>query len=334
MASSVFSIPDIDVPTTSGQANNILGGNLALTGVALDPTWANRVAAYTRGMQPPLYNGTTQPMSNGSITFAYTIYPYNDKTHELISEGMLVWISQYVDKRYSLANMLPLFKLNYEQRMARVMFEVPPNDYQGSISDREEFRKLVEKWPESALFAPKLKDEPAEMARFRELAAKPEFRHLTQWGIVTAANFVGSVQSKGYSDEWQDLPAYTSQTYSVGCVTGLRARVCNIWGGRPDVHTGVRLYLILRMDDKKTYVWVPWAASKSQPYPPHHLATYTDRSNSVAKSFVRYVGLCTENFEPDPSKTQVESAINIAGTCDRSAGSYTALPRIQIQIGV
>ena len=119
---------------------------------------------------------------------------------------------------------------------------------------------------------------------------------------------------------------------------GERARVGNIWGTRQHVKPGAKLFLILKRVEQADgsyghFQWIPYA-SCTRDYPPKHLMTYRDESGRTCRSFVQYVGVCSENMEREPARGQIEMAMGMMGGAQQAYDAFGALPSITVQIGI
>lgn len=311
-------------------------------GAPLDPTggdWVARAASYTNYGEPADYEEVGNYQANASITHAYSIHPWMDKTHEYIQQGMLVFLSRYTNHKFKLYNMAPVWKLNIEQRLHYFKSE---NPYEaGGDPEMEEFKGYLERFGEHGLECYHQNPEGnSELKRFHMMALKPEYRYLTKFGILQNWNFIGSCQSKGESqapNAYLDMHSDTDICYVVGCIVGERARVGNIWGTRQHVKPGAKLFLILtRVRTREGYghfQWVPYATC-TRDYPPKHLLSYQDKSGKMCRAFVLYVGVCSENLEKEPAHGQIEMAMGILGGVEQAYEAFGSLPSITIQIGI
>ncbi len=313
-------------------------------GAPLDPSsdWVARAAALTNNGEPVDYEEVGEYAANVAITHAYTIHPWADKTHEYIQQGMIVFLSRYVNQRFRMHNMAPVWKLNIEQRLHYFKANNPYED--GADASMQEFQRMLKEYGEAGLEAyhKYRQDETGgELKKFHMMALKPEYRYLTKFGILQNWNFIGSCQSKGESqapNAYLDMHSNTDIAYVVGCILGERARVGNIWGTRQHVKPGSKLFLILtrtRKGDNEFghFQWIPYATC-TRDYPPQHLLSYRDESGRMCRSFVLSVGVCTENLEKEPAVGQIERAMGMMGNAEHAFDAFGALPSIIIQIGI
>jgi len=320
--------------------------SLGLPSNATAPGWIQSAASYTNYGQPADYSVVPQFLANVSITYSYSIYPWQDRTHEYIQQGMLAFVTRHINQKFKLYCMAPIWKINIEAKTHYVMAN---NQYENvGNAELAEFQGLLAQHGESvlgdyhsALRRGTLDDNLRTIKRFYDLAQKPEYRYLTKFGILSHWNFVGSVLSKGESTgpaTYLDMHSDTDIVYVVGCVLGERARVGNIWGGRSVVHPGTRLFLILKRVELANgkygeFQWVPYA-SRTREYPPRHMTNYRDESGRTCSAFVLYVGVCTESMEKDPSSGQIEMATGLIGGVQQAYEAHGSLPSIQVQIGI
>lgn len=312
-----------------------INGNIAMpsTGLPLnaaDSGWVQSAAAYTNYGLPADYSEVPQFQANVSITYSYSVYPWHDKTHQYIQQGMLVFVSKHVNQKFKLYNMAPVWKLNIE---ARTHYYTANNEFE-NVGDAEmaQFKELLKKHGEAGIHHDK---------KFLALARKPEYRYLTKYGILSHWNFVGSVLSKGESqapNAYLDMHSDTDIVYVVGCVLGERARVGNIWGSRNTVKPGTKLFLILRRVPQADgtfgqFQWEPYA-SCTRDIPPRSATHYRDESGRSCRGFVLYVGVCTENMERDPANGQIDMAMGLFGGVQQAYEAFGTLPSIQVQLGI
>jgi hypothetical protein len=306
-----------------------------------NPNWVQNAAAYTNYGEPSDYSEVGEFMANVSITYSYSIYPWMDKTHQYIQQGMLVFTSKHMNQKFKLYNMAPVWKLNIEARNHYVKAN-NPFEADGDL-ELAEFKQLLELYGEAGLEHCHRNSESCtgDLKRFYNMARKDEYRYLTKFGILSHWNFTGSVLSKGESqapNAYLDMHSDTDICYVVGCVLGERARVGNIWGTRQHVKPGAKLFLILRRVEKADgtygmFQWVPYATC-TRDYPPKHLLSYRDESGRTCRSYVQYVGVCSENMEREPAHGQIEMAMGIMGSTEQAYEAFGSLPSIQVQIGI
>lgn len=273
--------------------------------------------------------------SNQYIATHHAIYPWADKTHELIQPGMLAFMSRHIDPKYRLYNIAPPWKLNILQAEAHAHSRNSTN------ADHTRWRALMDQLGESMLeqYYVALKNGRAptngDLKDFYTLSQKPEFKHLTQLGILSSFNFAGTVLSKGESvgaATHMDHHSSTDITYVVGLVAGLRSRTSNVWGA---VVPGDKLYLVLRRADPNGPLqWVPWH-DRLREYPPRSVSTYTDKKGRIVSSYVLYIGYVTEAPERDASANECELAMGLHSSNVKDA--YEAmgpLPTVVVQIRI
>jgi hypothetical protein len=174
----------------------------------------------------------------------------------------------------------------------------------------------------------------ADLKDFYTLAQKPDFRHLTQFGILSNWNFGGTVLSKGESTGpavYLDHHTSTDTTYVVGLVAGLRSRTSNIWG---KVGPGDHVYLILRRENPNGPLqWVPYCGQRE--YPPRTYSKYTDAKGRIVDSFIQYVGYVSEAVERDSSPNEIEMAMGLYSTNVKEAyEAHGPLPTVIVQIRI
>lgn len=280
--------------------------------------------------------------SNASITQSYAIYPWADKTHEYIQEGMLVFVSKHTDNKYRLYNMVPVFKLNIEMQKAWIQLE---NDALVSGGERARFLTFLRNNGETILeeyHAAKMQGLQdaytgiKDLADMYRLAMQPEYRHLTKLSVLAAWNFGGCVVSKGESTgafSYMDRHENTDMVYVVGCIVGERARACNIWGSRSAAHPGARCFLVLRRNERGHLHWVAWAGSDRE-YPPRSVTNY-EFGGRDHRGHVMCIGMCTESLEREPSQAQIETAMGLKyGSVQQAYENHGTLGHVQIQIGI
>jgi hypothetical protein len=298
--------------------------------------WVRQVDAFSKGGVMPEESTASEFQSNQYIAAHYAIYPWADKTHELIQPGMLVFMSRHIDPKYRLYNMAPPFKLNIMQAEAHMHSRNSTN------GDHTRWRQLMDEHGESLLeqyhVATKQGRAPqnADLKDFYTLSQKPDFKHLTQLGILSNWNFAGTVISKGESSGaamYLDHHSSTDITYVVGLVAGLKARTSNVWGA---VVPGDHLCLVLRRADPNGPLqWVPWH-NRNREYPPRSLSTYTDKTGRIVNSHILYIGYVTEATERDTTVNECEMAMGLFSNNVKEAyeacGPLSNLT-IQIRIG-
>lgn len=299
--------------------------------------------AYT----PPQYTSAPDFIANTYISYSYTIYPWADKTHEYIQEGMLIFLSRHINHKYRLYNMAPLWKLNIE---AKLHYNMAWNQFENANNtELIEFKRLLRELGEKSLedYHTALvhnrvpKDINPDLVKFHQLAKKEDYRYLTKFGILSHWNFGGVVLSKGESTgaaAYLDRHSETDTVYSVGVVIGERARTSNIWGSKAHIHPGSKVMLILRRVPLANgkfghFEFTPYASAERD-YPPVHLTTYQDESGRLCSGHVISVGVCTEAVERDPANGQLEMACGMIGGVQQSYEACGALPFVQLQLGI
>ena len=243
---------------------------------------------------------------NGNINYAYPLYPYADETHKYIQPGMLTFVSRYIDPKYKIYNMVPVFKMNIMQSEAMKEFNASNNP------KVQEFKRLLAEYGERVLdeyHAGRYKGDNADMINFYKLAKSPEFKYVTKFGILNSWNFAGAVLSKGESTGpgvFMDHHSSTDIVFVASLVVGKQARISNIWG---KASPGDRLCLILtKKGNNGPFIWVPYNHSGRE-YPPRNLTKYRDASDRQCDSFVQKVGTVTEANERDTLLSQTEMAL-------------------------
>ena len=144
--------------------NALTGQRINVPGVLLNLATGDgkRIAPYNDGAQrgfidqltPPAdtypRNGTVtqpDPPSDPTIDYSFAIFPWGDSTHLFIQEEQVVWLSRHIDaKTPQMGNMLPIFKMNYEQ----IRHHINLRNSQAPLF--VEFRELLEEFGESVLF--------------------------------------------------------------------------------------------------------------------------------------------------------------------------------------
>lgn len=282
---------------------------------------------------PPMESTTTEFQANQVITHSYPLIPYADKTHEFIQPGMLTFCSKYIDPKYKVFNMVPIFKMNIMQNEAW-------KDFMNSANPKNiQFRRYLAKFGEKILeeyhcnhqTAPK----NAELEDFYKLAKSSDFKYLTKFGIIQSWNFAGAVISKGESTgpaTYLDRHSQTDVVYVAALATGKRARVSNLWcKARP----GDRLCVILTRKEKDgPLVWVPYNHGDRE-YPTRSYSTYYDLSDRICHSFVQNVGLVTEAVERDTTINQTDMALGYFNDNSKDAyEAYGTLSNLVVQIRI
>ncbi len=300
-----------------------------------DKQWIEQVDAFTNGGQMPQESIASEFQSNQYISTHHTIYPWADKTHELIQPGMLAFMSRHIDPKYRLFNMAPPWKLNIMQAEAHAHARNSTN------SDNTRWRRLMEEQGETRLeqyyVALKNGHAPpnADLKDFYTLSQKPEFKHLTQLGILNSWTWCGTVLSKGESvgaATYMDHHSATDITYVVGLVAGLRSRTSNVWGA---VAPGDKLYLVLRRNDPNGPLqWIPWF-DRHREYPPRSVSTYTDKWGRIVNAHILYIGYASETPERDATPNECELALGLHSSNVQDAyQSCGALPTVIVQIRI
>lgn len=189
-----------------------------------NPNWIQNAASYTNYGEPSDYSEVGNFMSNVSITYSYSIYPWMDKTHQYIQQGMLVFTSTHMNQKFKLYNMAPVWKLNIEAR-EHYLRANNPFETEGDL-ELQEFQRLLAEYGEAGLEYCHRNPRDcnnADLKRFYNMARKEQYRYLTKFGITSHWNFVGSVLSKGESqapNAYLDMHSDTDICYVVGCVLG------------------------------------------------------------------------------------------------------------------
>lgn len=301
------------------------------SGTPLDGNWARAIQSYGDTSFSANSVGAMEFLTNETVGHSYVIYPYADKTHQMIQEGMLVFVSRHTDVRYKLYNMAPVFKMNALQREAYLEFKG------SSAPDAVRFKDFLARYGEQALDdyhhavknglggAEQLKD-------FYNLARKPEFTYLTKFGILNNWNFGGCVYSKGESTNggtYLDHHSMTEITYVVGLACAQRARTSNIWG---KLCPGDKVYLMLTREDADSpFIWVPFVNYR----PSFKSSTYKDASNRTCNAHVVYVGLVTESVEREPTQLHIDRAILKDGRNTKDGfDAYAVLQFVMLQIRI
>jgi len=279
--------------------------------------------------------GNSEFLTNETISHSYAIYPYADRTHEYVSEGMLVFMSRHADLRYRLYNVAPIFKLNVLQAEAFLEFK------NSQTPKAVEFRRYLQQFGDKALldYAHALREgipvDNGDLKKFHALAQQPEFIYLTSFGILSHWNFAGSVISKGESTgsgAYMDHHSPSDVTYVVGIATEMRCRTGNLWGS---LFPGDKVYLILtRESDETPFVWYPYMC-RQRDCPGYVDRTYKDKQGRTQMGHVVYVGLVTEVVERDPTRLQIDSAILIDGRNAKDGyDAYASIPSVMVQIRI
>jgi hypothetical protein len=302
--------------------------NLGLNGDFQSPGWSKSVQNYGQGVFSSNDVGNADFLANQTVSHSYAIYPYSDKTHEYVQEGMLVFVSRHTDVRYRLYNMAPIFKMNILQTEAFIETKL------STTTDATTFKRLLANYGEKVLeeYHCALKNgievQSADMNAFYKLAQRQEFMYLTKFGILQHWNFGGSVISKGEAMGSLEHHQIIDTTYVVGLACSERARTSNLWG---HVFPGDKLYVMLTRESKDTpLVWVPFTSRD-------HVTnkSYTDASGRTCNAYIVYVGLVTEAIERDPTTVQIEQALAINGKNAKDAHeAYGSLPNIIAQIRI
>jgi len=296
--------------------------------------WEKKVAKFTNNGLHPTATTTPEYLSDNSIVYTYTIYPWEDKTHLQIQEYMLVFVNKALDRQFKLFNMAPIYQLNIIMNKKYSHFK----NANTRTAEATELERLLQIYGEQGLkMAEYTADNPlgtaAELAELKRHAEMPDLLHVTRHGILMNWNFCGAVVSKGESTgafSYVDHHENSQMTSVVGVVVGQRARINNIWG---EVKVGDKLYLILTKPKGKNteFQWVPYCNSKYE-YP--IVKDYTDESGRKCRPFIQYIGICTENKDRTPTKYQRDVAIGLFGNMQQAYEIHGNLPCIQVQIGV
>lgn len=328
MTSTAPPTPGFASPTAALSLGGLAYGT---TGTPLDGNWARAIQGYGDTSFNASSVGTMEFLTNETVGYSYVIYPYADKTHQMIQEGMLVFVSRHTDVRYRLYNMAPVFKMNSLQQEAYLEFK------NSTAPDAVRFRELLARYGEQVLddyhHATKNGlDAPEELKQFYQLARKPEFTYLTKFGILNNWNFGGCVYSKGESTNggaYLDHHSMTEITYVVGLACAQRARTSNLWG---KLYPGDRVHLILtRNDSDSPFIWIPVIDYR----PSFKSYSYTDASGRSCKEHVVYVGLVTESVDRAPTQVNIDRAILKDGRNAKNGfDAYATLPFVMLQIRI
>lgn len=321
-----------------------------ISGVGLDSSglesgWKRQVEnMFGVSREAPAVTSTPEREANKSIVYGHTIIPWADGTHRFTQPGMIAFNSRYLDPRYKLTNMAPIFKVNMELRKCSNNFYYPNPDTP-LTQEALTFKRFLETYGENGIknyydyetgknpdFANAGK-EFDECKLFYRLAFKPEYAGLTKWGILHRWNFCGIVLSKGESTGaavYLDHHDSSDTTYVAGVVHGEAARANDIWG--VGLKRGHHLFLILKRVGRH-FEWTPYCSTRE--YPPRRLISYEDDSKMPCRAHVQYVGLCTEKRERDVSQAQIEGALGfIDFDVEKAYKMNGSLSQIVVQVGI
>lgn len=331
-------LPQMGISVNLGPSGMPSIANPGLTGLdahAASEGWVRAALAATDGGAAPEFNESPEFQANQAITYNYTIYPWSDKTHELIQDGMIVFATRWIDPKFKLTNMAPVWKLNILQTEAFLQSK------NSTTADFVEFRGYLAEFGERVLeeyhvaLRNGLKEAigNARLHKFYTMSTMPKFQLLTKFGIQQSWNYCGVVCSKGESTGPASFLDHHSQTdicYNVGVVTALRAKTSNVFG---KVSPGSVVYLILtREDGDSPLQWVPYHNMQRE-YPPRSYSTYTDASGRICDSYVLRLGFVSESVEAEPSVTQVRVAMGLVSTnVEDAAGACSLVKSITLQV--
>jgi hypothetical protein len=340
MAANILStrLPQMGISVNLGPSNMPAIANPGLTGLdaqAANEGWVRAALAATDGGSVPEFNESPEFQANQAITYTYTIYPWADKTHELIQDGMIVFVSRWIDPKYRLTNMAPAWKLNIMQTEAFLQAK------NSTAPDFTEFKRLLAKYGERVLeeyhvaLRNGLKEAIGndELHKFFTMATTPKFQLLTKYGVTQAWNLCGVVCSKGESTgpgSFLDHHSQTDMCYNVGVVSGLKARTSNVFG---KVSVGTHVSLILTREDANSPLqWLPYHNMQRE-YPSRIYSSYTDAADRICDSYVLKMGIVSESVEMEPSITQTRVAMGLVSTnVEAAAGACSLIKILTLQV--
>lgn len=300
-----------------------------------DPSFVQQVVA--AGAIPEEDVETMEQPSNQTITFSYSILPWADNTHIKIQEWMYLFAQRYLDSDRKIYNVIPFWKLSLECFSHYHNFV----NATAKTSDHQEFERLTKIYGDEILYAydamPKIFEGNGDLATYKRLALRPEFRYLTSYGLTETWAYIGTCLSKqeatGAFAHVNHLDN-TSFVSNIGVAAGGTIPGLNIFGGKQLVYQGTKLWLIGRRVTTAKGTPGPFRfepyASRDREYPPRILTTYIDWSGRICRSIIIEIGTCKSNRERDPSQNQIKQAMGYTGDAQSCYEACGFLPKIDI----
>lgn len=294
---------------------------------------------------------TTFFPSNEPMNYGYVLMPWNDESENLITEGVCVFASRYIDRKFNTINAVSLGKLNQLMKIRHASFKARANNQPGS--EESEFQNWLNSNDESLLreydillrtnreMAEEMSATFVGLAEAHKRAQRDSCLYESLFGILKMWNFVGVCTSLGHSTgsgDYLDSHDYTQKVHSVGITVARRARVHNVWpdaGGQ--IRTGAKLFFVIRrsMGRKDEPFQIEPLVSHHREYPQSGDVTYKGHNNRTQRGYVIHVGFVSEKsmHVSDREKQSVAIGTNAMNAIDAHRATVS-LPQIVIQLKV
>lgn len=354
VAQDIFSglSPYTGVQTGPTPGNFGLSSNAALAGVPWTPNGGSGPANFLRNGLAPTSHGSISLKSFDFVQYVYLCPPWSDQSEKYIAPEMLCFAVKSVDPQEASTIILTLAKVNQICKDCGMEFDRMVGD---GDAEAIEFNTLLTTYGEVGLntyhqlgregyAAISTPAEAEKVARFHELATKDLFCWLTQYGIRSRINFVGSViNTNGASSLLEvDQTMFSDHYCQVNVCYAKRARIANVFGNAEDITTGSKLWLTLRRKCVRTaaglkfpYFQVVPGGSKIEDTPSEAHRFYMDPSGRAVRGHVWRVGVVIVPGTSSPQPKQIENAANTSTLCnERSAfEDHGTLPTLIVSLG-
>jgi hypothetical protein len=344
--------PYTGVQTGPTPGNFGLSSNAALAGVPWTPNGGPGPANFLRNGRAPTSHGSISLKSFDFVQYVYLCPPWSDTSEKYIAPEMLCFAVKNVDPQDSSTIILTLAKVNQICKDCGMEFQ---NLLADNDANALKFNNLLTTYGEVAIntfhqlgkdgYANISSPEEAEKVDdLHKMATEDLFCWLTQFGIRSRINFVGSVINTNGSATMQDVEQsmFSDHYCQVNVCYAKRARIANVFGIADEITTGSKLWLTLRRKCKRTfkglefpYFQVVPGGSKMLDTPAETDRFYVDPSGRAVRGHVWRVGVVIVPGTSSPQPKQIENASNTSTLCNERTAfeDHGTLPTLIVSLG-
>ena len=292
--------------------------------------------------------------SNSKITSSHVSRPWQNKEHELIREGQIMFVRRVMHihgeknefddltTEASLQHLNSIAQRGYMQ--AREALEADPQRLPQQISiTAEQFDSISE--GEIFDYINRENDIPSDrpdLLNACKLLKIGHFKYLLPIGLLMDWNLYGGVNNISYgTSPMNRVNQETARTIVVNHVVGKDVFLSNIWGDDKKITEGSRFGLVVRRSrgtqsgelSGATEI-IPWS-DRDMTTPPFCVRTYVDEMGRNQLGYFLSIGTVTELDGEIPAERKRKDAIgNLGKPASVSHDAYGTLPKIRTIWGV